>query len=163
MIAPIQAAIDAGVPVLCVDTTIDARFSWAMWLRTMSRVDGWRRGVWRSRSAGGQGLRRQRQAGHFDDRPTGGGFPGGMEIEFPGYRVPGPGVLRRRREYCGSSHVRRLQSDPDLAGIFGTNLFAAQGAAAAVRQQGLQGKVKMVGFDAGPTQVQDLRSEVWTC
>jgi ribose transport system substrate-binding protein len=53
-----------------------------------------------------------------------------------------------------------LQSDPDLAGIFGTNLFAAQGAAAAVRQQGLQGKVRLVGFDAGPTQVQDLRSEV---
>jgi ABC-type xylose transport system permease subunit len=54
----------------------------------------------------------------------------------------------------------RLQSDPDLAGIFGTNLFSAQGAAAALREQGLQGQVKMVGFDAGPTQVQDLRSEV---
>jgi ribose/xylose/arabinose/galactoside ABC-type transport system permease subunit len=57
----------------------------------------------------------------------------------------------------------RLQSDPDLAGIFGTNLFSAQGAAAALREQGLQGQVKMVGFDAGPTQVQDLRSEVVAC
>ncbi len=47
-----------------------------------------------------------------------------------------------------------------MAGIFGTNLFSAQGAAAALREQGLQGQVKMVGFDAGPTQVQDLRSEV---
>jgi hypothetical protein len=54
----------------------------------------------------------------------------------------------------------RLQSDPDLAGIFGTNLFSAQGAAAALREQGLQGQGKMVGYDAGPTQVQDLRSEV---
>jgi ribose transport system substrate-binding protein len=52
----------------------------------------------------------------------------------------------------------RLQSDPDLSGIFGTNLFSAQGAASAVRQAGKTGVVKIVGFDAGPTQVQDLKS-----
>ena len=50
-----------------------------------------------------------------------------------------------------------LQSTPDLAGIFGTNLFSAQGASAGVRQAGKSEQVKIVGFDAGPTQVRDLR------
>src|SRR5919198_150382 len=40
-----------------------------------------------------------------------------------------------------------LQKNPDLKGIFGTNLFSAEGAASGVREAGA--KVKIVGFDAG--------------
>jgi len=50
-----------------------------------------------------------------------------------------------------------LAKDPDLKGIFATNLFAAEGAATALREAGKLGKVKIVGFDAGPKQVQDLK------
>ena len=46
-----------------------------------------------------------------------------------------------------------LQKDPDIVGIFATNLFSAEGAATAVRQSGKQGKVKIVGFDADPDQI----------
>jgi ribose transport system substrate-binding protein len=49
-----------------------------------------------------------------------------------------------------------LQRNPDLAGIFATNLFSAEGAATALQQAGKLGKVKIVGFDAGPKQVTDL-------
>jgi ribose transport system substrate-binding protein len=50
-----------------------------------------------------------------------------------------------------------LSKHPDLAGIFATNLFSAEGAATALRQAGKLGQVKIVGFDAGPKQVQDLK------
>ncbi len=50
-----------------------------------------------------------------------------------------------------------LQKDPDLVGIFATNLFAAEGSATGLRQAGKAGKVKVVGFDAGPNQVKALR------
>jgi ribose transport system substrate-binding protein len=50
-----------------------------------------------------------------------------------------------------------LQRNPDLAGIFATNLFSAEGAATALQQAGKLGKVKIVGFDAGPKQVADLQ------
>jgi ribose transport system substrate-binding protein len=53
-----------------------------------------------------------------------------------------------------------LSKNPDLKGIFATNLFSAEGAATALRQRGLLGKVKIVGFDAGPKQAQDLKSGV---
>ena len=41
-----------------------------------------------------------------------------------------------------------VKANPDLAGIFGTNLFSAQGAAAAVKDAGKTGEIKIVGFDA---------------
>ena len=46
----------------------------------------------------------------------------------------------------------------NLAGIFGTNLFGAEGSATGVREAGKSGDVKIVGFDAGPKQMEDLDS-----
>ncbi len=50
-----------------------------------------------------------------------------------------------------------LQKDPDIVGVFAVNLFAAEGAATGVRQAGKAGKVKVVGFDAGPDQIKALQ------
>jgi ribose transport system substrate-binding protein len=53
-----------------------------------------------------------------------------------------------------------LAKNPDLKGIFATNLFSAEGAATGVREAGKQDQVKIVGFDAGPKQVSDLKSGI---
>jgi len=50
-----------------------------------------------------------------------------------------------------------LQKDPDIVGIFATNLFSAEGSATGVKQAGKGGQVKIVGFDAGPAQIKDLK------
>jgi ribose transport system substrate-binding protein len=50
-----------------------------------------------------------------------------------------------------------LQKDPDIVGIFATNVFSAEGSATGIRQAGKQGEVNVVGFDAGPAQVEQLR------
>ncbi|MEU6538410.1 ABC transporter substrate-binding protein [Streptomyces sp. NPDC047000] len=50
-----------------------------------------------------------------------------------------------------------LSKNPDIVGVFASNLFAAEGAATGVRQAGKQGKVKVIGFDAGPDQVKALK------
>jgi ribose transport system substrate-binding protein len=50
-----------------------------------------------------------------------------------------------------------LAKNPDLKGIFATNLFSAEGAASGLKEAGKLGTVKIVGFDAGPKQVQDLK------
>ena len=51
-----------------------------------------------------------------------------------------------------------LARDPDLQGVFATNLFSAQGVSTGLRQAGKSGKVKMVGFDAGPDQIKQLKA-----
>jgi ribose transport system substrate-binding protein len=50
-----------------------------------------------------------------------------------------------------------LARNPDLKGIFATNLFSAEGAASGLKEAGKLGQVKIVGFDAGPKQVEDLK------
>jgi ribose transport system substrate-binding protein len=51
-----------------------------------------------------------------------------------------------------------LAKNPDLKGIFAANLFSAEGAATGVREAGKQDQVKIVGFDAGPKQIADLKA-----
>lgn len=51
-----------------------------------------------------------------------------------------------------------LAKEPDLAGVFATNLFTAQGVATGVKQAGKSGAVKVVGFDAGPDQIKQLEA-----
>ena len=51
-----------------------------------------------------------------------------------------------------------LQKDPDIIGIFATNLFAAEGTATGVKQAGKSDSVTIVGFDAGPAQVKQLEA-----
>jgi ribose transport system substrate-binding protein len=51
-----------------------------------------------------------------------------------------------------------LQKDPDIVGVFATNLFSAEGTATGVRQAGKAEQVKVVAFDAGPNQVKALRA-----
>jgi ribose transport system substrate-binding protein len=53
-----------------------------------------------------------------------------------------------------------ISGHPDLAGIFATNVLTAEGVATGLRAAGKQNQVKIVGFDAGPQQIQDLKSGV---
>ncbi len=51
----------------------------------------------------------------------------------------------------------QLQRDPDLVGVFAANLFTAEGSATGIKQAGKSEQVAVVGFDAGPNQIQALR------
>jgi ribose transport system substrate-binding protein len=46
---------------------------------------------------------------------------------------------------------------PDLAGVFGANLFSASGTSNGVKQAGLSGKIKIAGFDAPESIVAELK------
>jgi ribose transport system substrate-binding protein len=50
-----------------------------------------------------------------------------------------------------------LQKDPDIVGIFATNLFAAEGTSTGVKQAGKTDQITIVAFDAGPNQVKALK------
>lgn len=51
-----------------------------------------------------------------------------------------------------------LARNPDLAGIFGTNLFSAMGTGNGVQQSGSSGKVKVVAFDAPQSIIGNIKS-----
>src|SRR5260370_2122345 len=51
-----------------------------------------------------------------------------------------------------------LTGHPDLDGIFASNESSAIGAAQALKDR--KSKIKLVGFDSGPTLIEDLKSGV---
>jgi ribose transport system substrate-binding protein len=51
-----------------------------------------------------------------------------------------------------------LARTPDLAGVFGTNLFSALGSANGVKQANASGKVKVVAFDAPASIVDQIKT-----
>ena len=48
----------------------------------------------------------------------------------------------------------------DLGGVFATNVLVAQGVDTGLKTAGAARKVKIIGYDADPTQVSDLKSGV---
>lgn len=53
-----------------------------------------------------------------------------------------------------------LAAHPDLVGIFATNVQNAEGVATGLRQAGKASAVKVISFDAGPKQVEDLNNDI---
>jgi len=87
----------------------------------------------------------------------------GFEEEIkktPGLKYIGQEYSNDKPEEAASKATAALAAHPDLVGIFGTNLFSAEGAATGMRSAGASKKVKIVGFDAGPKQVEDLEQGV---
>ena len=66
------------------------------------------------------------------------------------------------RVLIGADHHEAavLQRVPDLSGVFGANLFSAEGASQAVNNAGLAGTVKVAAFDAPEAAIEDLRNNV---
>jgi ribose transport system substrate-binding protein len=87
----------------------------------------------------------------------------GFEEEIkktPGLKYIGVEYSNDKPEVAAAKTTALLSAHPDLVGIFGTNLFSAEGAATGLRSAGATEKVKIVGFDAGPKQVEDLEQGI---
>jgi ribose transport system substrate-binding protein len=76
-----------------------------------------------------------------------------------------PGITYLGQEYTDNQPAvaaqkvsAKLSSDPDLAAVFATNLNTGEGAATGLRNAGKTEQVRLVGFDASPNQVEDLRA-----
>jgi ribose transport system substrate-binding protein len=86
----------------------------------------------------------------------------GFEEEIkktPGLKYVGVEYSNDKPEVAAAKTTALLAAHPDLVGIFGTNLFSAEGAATGLRSAGAT-NVKIVGFDAGPKQVEDLQQGI---
>jgi ribose transport system substrate-binding protein len=77
--------------------------------------------------------------------------------DFPNIEVVGIDYNLDNQETAQAQTAAVLQAHPDLKGVFGTNLFSAQGAYRAVVNAGLTGAVKVASWDAGMDQINALK------
>jgi ribose transport system substrate-binding protein len=78
--------------------------------------------------------------------------------EFPDIKVVGIDYNLDVQETAQRQTAAVLQANPDLKGIFGTNLFSAQGAYQAVVNAGLTGAVKIATWDATVDLIEALKA-----
>jgi ribose transport system substrate-binding protein len=157
LIGPLQAAQDAGITVVLVDTIVDDPNIGVSRIATDNVEGGRVAGETLVELIGGEGSvfvnTTQPGVSTVEERQQ--GFEEVIEGE--------PGIEYLGAEFNNDDPTRAAQitsavlaRNPELAGIFATNLFSAEGAATALRDAGAQDQVSIVGFDASPGQVDQL-------
>lgn len=78
-----------------------------------------------------------------------------------------PNIHELPTQYVGDNPAKAAQAitallaaHPDLAGVFATNVLVAEGVDTGLKTAGKAGSVQIVGYDADPTQIADLKSGV---
>jgi ribose transport system substrate-binding protein len=168
LIAPLQQAANAGIPVVTVDTFIDdgkyqdgegpGDFPLA-YIATDNVMGGYLAGAALAKQIGEKGKvyvsNVKPGISTTDQREQ--GFKEALK-KYPNITV----LETQFNDDDANKAASQLQSvyarNPDLAGVFGANLFSALGAANGVKQAGQSGKVKVVAFDAPTSIVDNLKT-----
>jgi ribose transport system substrate-binding protein len=166
MIAPLQAAVDAGIKVITVDTFLgdgdyeNEPVTFPISYIGSDNVEGGRisaRGL--AEAIGGKGTvyinSTNPNVSSVEGREQ--GFKEVMEKEFPEIKVLGPDYNLDDPNRAAQQTAAVIEQNPDLAGVFGTNVFSAQGAGNAVVNAGLGGEVQVVAYDATKDAIESLR------
>ncbi|MDO9380504.1 MAG: ABC transporter substrate-binding protein [Nocardioidaceae bacterium] len=159
MQAPLKAAADAGIKVVLVDTTVEDP-SFASSAISSDNVGGGKAAfdaIKQLNPDGGKVLVISTDPGVSTVDARVEGFKTAVDADSS-FSYLGVQYSRNEPTRAAQLVTAALQKDPDIVGVFATNLFAAEGSATGIRQAGKQDQVKIVGFDAGPAQVKALKA-----
>jgi ribose transport system substrate-binding protein len=165
MVGPLKAALDAGVKVITVDTFLgDGDYvagpvKFPISYIGSNNVEGGRisaRGL--AKAIGGKGTvyinSTNPNVSSVEGREQ--GFAEVMKNEYPDIKVVGPDYNLDDPNKAAQQTAAVIEQNPDLAGVFGTNVFSAQGAGNAVVNAGLGGHVQVVAYDATKDAIESL-------
>ena len=171
MIEPLRRANEAGIPVVTVDTFIDDGkyqdgsgdgdfpvssissdnvLGGRMAARAMAEDMGGKGKVYISNVRPGISTTDQREAG----------FKAEMSEKFPDIEVLDTQYNENDASLAASQFQAVLARNPDIAGVFGANLFSAIGAGNGVAGADKSKDVTVIAFDAPPSIVDNIKSGV---
>jgi ribose transport system substrate-binding protein len=160
LVAPVEDAVNAGIPVVIVDSALksdkpsstvatDNRKGGQIGAKRLGALLGGKGRVIMLRYEVGSASTEEREAGFMDV----------MTHDFPGIELISTdqygGATRETAFKASQNLLNRFGARAD--GIFAPNESTASGMLLALREQGLAGKVKFVGFDANEQLVAALR------
>ena len=158
MFVPISQAVTAGIKVALVDTTLDDTSQVITAIATDNTAGGAAAADALAKLIGEKGkvmaIAFQAGASTSDQRQR--GFEAEIK-KYPNIKYVGFQISNNDPSKAAAEVGSTLAAHPDLAGIFATNDRSAEGAATGLRVAGKVGAVKVVGFDAGPTQIKQLK------
>ncbi len=168
MVAPLQAAVDAGIKIITVDTFLgdgdyvngpvtfplsyigsDNVLGGVMAADALAKITGEKGKVYINNTTVGTSTTEQRAQG----------FKEGI-AKYTNMTVVGMDYNGDDAGTATQQTAAVLQREPDLVGIFGVNVFSAEGAGNAVQKAGLTGAVTVIAWDATKDAVEKLRAGV---
>jgi len=163
--APLKKISDKGIPMITTDTYIgDGDYTKAginfplAYIGTDNELGGYEVGKRLAELIGNTGKVYMNTTNPDVSSVTGRreGFKRAMK-EFPDIEIVAIDYNLDVQGKAQEQTAAILQKHPDLKGIFGTNLYSAQGAYQAVDNAGLSGEVKIAAWDATPDLIQALK------
>jgi ribose transport system substrate-binding protein len=158
MFVPISQAVAAGTKVALVDTTLDDTSKVITAIATDNTAGGAAAADALAKLIDEKGevmaIPFQAGASTSDQRQK--GFEAEIK-KYPNIKYVGFQISNNDPSKAAAEVGSMLAAHPNLVGIFATNDRSAEGAATGLRVAGKVGTVKIVGFDAGPTQIKQLK------
>jgi len=165
MIGPLTSALEAGIGIITVDTFLgDGDYANGPVTFPISHIgsDNVEGGRISARGLGeklnGQGsvyiMTTNPNVSSVEARAQ--GFTEVMDNEYPNIEIVGMDFNLNDMNTAVQQTAATLERVPDLGGVFGTNVFSAQGAGTAVVNAGLAGEVQVVAYDATQFAIEQL-------
>lgn len=163
LVQVVDRAVAAGIPVTVFDSGLDST-NFMSYVAT-DNVEGGRIGARAlAKAIGGKGKVAvvQHVPGSVSTTDRENGFDEAIQKEFPQVQIVQKlyGMSDRGKSRAAAENI--LSAHPDLDGIFCSTEPSSTGTALALTSRELAGKVKMVGFDANESMIEDLRKGVIT-
>ena len=156
---PIEAAIAAGIPVITTGNNVNTKK--IVTAIAASSIQGG--------TLGGQEIIKEQPQGgdvafvhikpgisSIDDRYS--GFKKAFEGKTKFTLLPALYAGNDSATQAAGLVSSTLAAHPNIVGIFASNVITATGAATAIQSAGKTGKVAVIGYDAGPQEVIDLKA-----
>ncbi len=159
MIPPIKNAVKAKIPVITADSTITQTSLLASRITSNNNQGGAAAADYLGNLAHGQGVVGvlDPSPGISTDKARVQGFINELHKKFPKMKAVIEYDNEQTTQAVTLAQDLLLRYSTKLVGIFGTDDTSASGAAEGVRASGKLGQVKIVGYDAEPAEVQDLK------
>jgi ribose transport system substrate-binding protein len=158
---PMDAYVKAGIPVISVDTTLTNQSILTAAISSDNYQGGEEAAQTIAKLAHGKGdvavINVEQGVSTTDLRQS--GFLAQMK-KYPNMHVVATEYDNDSPTIAESDARALILAHPDLVGIFGTNLYSAEGAGRGVVASGKKGKVFVAGYDAEPAEVTLLRQGV---
>ena len=163
MVAPVDAAMAAGKPVVIIDSGLESD-NYVSFVATDNYKGGELAGARLGKLLGGEGkvllLRYQEGSASTTKREQ--GFIDVVRRDYPAIELMPPDLEQYAGATAGEAQDAAetlLNTYTDISGIFCPNESSCTGMIEALRQSGRAGKVKFVGFDANEKLVAALEND----
>jgi ribose transport system substrate-binding protein len=163
MQAPLQQLVDQGITLVIVDTGINDDSIAASVISSDNLLGGKTAADLLGEQIGGHGsvfvMNVKTGITTTDERTK--GFLDEMAAAYPDVTILETQYNNDEPAQAASITTAQLAAHPDLAGIFATNVNGAEGTATGLQQAGVAtGAIKVISYDAGPKQVEDLNAGI---